>query len=274
MRTGLLIVSVLIAASVSAQNVGIGADSFTPDASAILELRSNNSGLLMPRLTQSQRNSISSPAEGLLMYQTDNTPGFYYYDGSAWETFGSGSADDFGDHTAEENIHLNGNWLSGDGDEEGVFVSDNGNVGVMVGNPTAAFHTGGTVRHEVLAGAGNRMVVADAQGNLTTQPIPTASGFGTGTTIDLHLTNDIINQDVSGVSVIRLSSSNSNNEIKGLTGGVAGQIICLVNTDSSHKVKFKKDQGTQQFRDDLTVEKKEGGIIMFDGVHWYILSKH
>lgn len=172
MRTGLLIVSVLIAASVSAQNVGIGADSFTPDASAILELRSTTSGLLVPRMTQAQKEAISSPAEGLLMYQTDNTPGFYYHDGSAWETFGAEAADDFGDHTAEENIHLNGNWLSGDGDEEGIFVDEDGNVGLMVGNPTAAFHTNGTVRHEHLAGVGNRMVVADAQGNLTSQPIP------------------------------------------------------------------------------------------------------
>lgn len=38
----------------------------------------------MPRLTQAQRNSILSPATGLIIYQTDNTTGFYYYTGSAW----------------------------------------------------------------------------------------------------------------------------------------------------------------------------------------------
>lgn len=37
----------------------------------------------MPRLTQTQRNSILSPSTGLLIYQTDNTSGFYYYTGTA-----------------------------------------------------------------------------------------------------------------------------------------------------------------------------------------------
>ena len=36
-----------------------------------------------PRMTQTQRDAIASPATGLLIYQTDNTPGFYY-DGAAW----------------------------------------------------------------------------------------------------------------------------------------------------------------------------------------------
>jgi hypothetical protein len=32
-----------------------------------------------------QRNAISAPATGLMIYQTNSTPGFYYYDGSAWK---------------------------------------------------------------------------------------------------------------------------------------------------------------------------------------------
>ena len=40
-----------------------------------------------------QRDAIVAPATGLLVFQTDNTPGFYYYDGSAWVSFaGSGSS--------------------------------------------------------------------------------------------------------------------------------------------------------------------------------------
>lgn len=171
--TSLILLTSLANTGVS-QNVGIGSDSFTPEGSAILELRSNTSGFLMPRLTQSQRVNINSPVEGLLLYQTDNSSGFYYHDGLSWKTLNSaGGSDDFGDHTADENISMQGNWLSNDGDDEGILISNNGNVGIMVGNPTAAFHTGGTVRHETLSGVGNRMVVADEDGNLTTQEIPT-----------------------------------------------------------------------------------------------------
>ena len=41
-------------------------------------------GLLIPRMTETQRDAISSPATGLMIYQTDGTVGFYYYNGSSW----------------------------------------------------------------------------------------------------------------------------------------------------------------------------------------------
>ena len=72
----------LINVQIYAQNVGIGANTFTPDNSALLELQSTNSGLLLPRMTKSQRDAISSPATSLIIYQTDNTPGFYYNAGT------------------------------------------------------------------------------------------------------------------------------------------------------------------------------------------------
>src|SRR5215813_11808128 len=61
---------------------GIGTT--TPDASSLLEIKSTSKGLLIPRMTQTQRNAIASPATGLLIYQNDHIPGFYYYNGSAW----------------------------------------------------------------------------------------------------------------------------------------------------------------------------------------------
>ncbi len=51
--------------------------------------------MLLPRMTQSQRNAISSPATGLMIYQTDNSSGFYYNSGTSgspvWAMVGSGS---------------------------------------------------------------------------------------------------------------------------------------------------------------------------------------
>ena len=61
---------------------GIG--TVTPDASSLLEIKSTSKGLLISRMTQTQRDAIASPATGLLIYQTNKTPGFYYYDGSKW----------------------------------------------------------------------------------------------------------------------------------------------------------------------------------------------
>ncbi len=55
-----------------------------PHSSAQLEVASDNKGVLIPRMNQQARNGISPLTEGLIIYQTDNTPGFYYYDGSSW----------------------------------------------------------------------------------------------------------------------------------------------------------------------------------------------
>ena len=72
---------------------GVGLNNATPDASSILDLTATDRGLLIPRMTTAQRDFIAAPATGLLVFQTDNTPGFYYYDGSAWVSFaGSGSS--------------------------------------------------------------------------------------------------------------------------------------------------------------------------------------
>jgi hypothetical protein len=70
-----------------AQSVGIGTT--TPDASAALDVSSTSKGFLPPRLSQAQRNAIASPATGLIIYQTDGTPGLYQYDGSTWSQLGA-----------------------------------------------------------------------------------------------------------------------------------------------------------------------------------------
>lgn len=67
-----------------AQQVGIGTT--TPNVSAKLEISSTNSGFLPPRMTAVQRIAISTPAEGLLVYQTDDSKGYYYYTGGAWSS--------------------------------------------------------------------------------------------------------------------------------------------------------------------------------------------
>ncbi len=61
--------------------MGIG--TLTPDPSAILEVRSTDKGVLLPRLTSVQKNGIANPAQGLFIFDTD-TESFWYYDGTQW----------------------------------------------------------------------------------------------------------------------------------------------------------------------------------------------
>ena len=80
-----LLVAVLIFShqETQAQSVGVGTN--TPDSSARLDVESINQGFLPPRLTTIQRNSVTSPAAGLMIYNTD-TRCIEFWNGSKWET--------------------------------------------------------------------------------------------------------------------------------------------------------------------------------------------
>ena len=72
-------------------NYGIALGTYgvtTANASAILEAYSTTKGFLPPRMTQTQRNAIASPAIGLEIYQTDATEGKYIYKSSGWTYIG------------------------------------------------------------------------------------------------------------------------------------------------------------------------------------------
>ena len=65
-------------------NGSVGIGTTAPNTSALLDVTSTSRGLLIPRMTQAQRNAIVSPATGLFIYQTNGTAGFYYYSGTTW----------------------------------------------------------------------------------------------------------------------------------------------------------------------------------------------
>ena len=76
-----LLAVVLLTATTYAQ---VGINNENPDASAALDITSTTGGLLVPRMTETQRDAIIPAATGLMIYQTDGTVGFYYYNGSSW----------------------------------------------------------------------------------------------------------------------------------------------------------------------------------------------
>ncbi|MEL6988667.1 MAG: hypothetical protein AAGK97_12660, partial [Bacteroidota bacterium] len=71
----------------TAQSVGINLDGSNPAPSALLDLKSDDKGLLIPRLTSQQRSNISNPATGLLVFDND-TKSFWFFD-QTWKELGS-----------------------------------------------------------------------------------------------------------------------------------------------------------------------------------------
>jgi hypothetical protein len=146
---------------------------------AIFEIASNTRGFLPPRMTSAERTGITSPATGLLVYQTDGTEGLYEKTASAWRIINgggtgfvpytgatgdvnlgthrilaqnatiasSGSGDTFTlNHTSGSGIGLN---ITKGGNGEGLYVnktSGSGNAATIIGtlNATNLVKSGGT----------------------------------------------------------------------------------------------------------------------------------
>ena len=48
---------------------------------------------LLPAMSMTNRDTITSPPEGMLIYQNDSTPGYYYYNGAQWLLIGQNTFD-------------------------------------------------------------------------------------------------------------------------------------------------------------------------------------
>jgi hypothetical protein len=81
----------LLALNLPAQNVAINTDGSNADPSAMLDVKSNSKGMLVPRMTTAQRTGIPSPAAGLLVYDTDSN-NFWFYNGVGWTQLTTGGS--------------------------------------------------------------------------------------------------------------------------------------------------------------------------------------
>jgi len=163
--------------SVETNNVGI--NTTTPHASAALDVVSTTQGMLVPRMTASQRGLISSPATGLLVYQSDATAGFYFYNGTAWTLLGA---------TGLQGIQ-----------------GATGPVGPQgIQGPQGATGANGTNGQGVPTGGTAGQVLSKIDGtNFNTQWITPASGGGSGAIVLLHAISTIAQTfPISGNAVV------------------------------------------------------------------------
>ncbi|MFK5856750.1 MAG: hypothetical protein QM503_11510 [Bacteroidota bacterium] len=142
------IIVTALSANLLAQGVAINESGTSPDASAILDVTSTAKGLLIPRMTAAQIAAISSPATGLLVYQTDGTQGFYYNSGTSgtpnWIQLSSTLIDQISDADGDTKIQVE---ETADEDKirfdvagtEAMMINANGNVGIGTSSPAGEF---------------------------------------------------------------------------------------------------------------------------------------
>lgn len=111
----------LLNSIIFAQNIAItDDDTYTANPSAMLDVKSINKGVLLPRLTTAQRNLVSNPATGLLVFDTDEN-NYYFYNGTTWVNVSSGA----------QVWNQNGSQVH--------LADPNNNVGVGTNNPQNKF---------------------------------------------------------------------------------------------------------------------------------------
>jgi len=89
-RLAVLLTSLTICSATFGQ-VAINSTGTSPEPSAMLDVSSSDKGLLIPRLTTAQRNTLASTAvAGLMVYDTD-LDRFFFFNGSVWEEGTTGS---------------------------------------------------------------------------------------------------------------------------------------------------------------------------------------
>jgi hypothetical protein len=110
--------------------VAINLDGSDPDLSAMLDVNSTVSGLLIPRMTATERDAIDDPANGLLIYCTDDNS-FYVNKGTAlapeWvQIKNTGSSDLSGTGTTDYVAR----WLSSSTLGTGIIRDNNSTAGI------------------------------------------------------------------------------------------------------------------------------------------------
>jgi hypothetical protein len=209
-----------IGTAAQAQNVAINTDGSAAATSAILDVKSTTQGMLVPRMTQAQRTAISTPATGLLVYQTDATEGFYFRSASGWVSLNTTTdaaaltSGTLADTRLSTNVTTQGNTFNGNNQ----LVQLNGTSqlpavsGVNLTNLNAASLASGTVlpaRMPALSGDVNSTV------NTTTTTI--AANAVTSAKI---LDGTIVDADISGVAGSKVSGNIAGNSAN-VTGTVA-----------------------------------------------------
>ncbi len=127
MKTKVLFILMILVARVSVAQVAINSSGSSADNSAMLDVSSTSKGVLVPRMTTAQRGAISSPATGLLVFDTDEN-NFFFYNGVNWVLLKSGTV----------------NWNL---DSISLTVADtNYRVGVGTTTPSGRFEVA-TIKH-------------------------------------------------------------------------------------------------------------------------------
>jgi len=166
-----LLAALLLTASTFAQ---VGINTGNPDASAALDITSTTKGLLIPRMTNVQRQAISNPVAGLMVYVTDFVGGtFLFYNGTDWKELSLTQA-----RTAPDAPTITG-VASGDEQVTVSFTAPSSNGGSAITSYTATSSPDGITGTLSQAGSGDIIVTGLTNDTAYTFTVTATNAIGT-----------------------------------------------------------------------------------------------
>ncbi|HXO77588.1 MAG TPA: hypothetical protein VN824_20185, partial [Puia sp.] len=185
------VVFVLLLSPIYAQNVGINQDGSSPNANAILDLKSVTKGLLIPRMASADRMAIPN-TKGLLVYDTI-TSSFWYNTGVSWRNLAGGMVDE-AENTVIGDAALSHIIVQGDSNTaigaHALYFDANGYENVAVGATALYFNTSGRWNTGVGSGAmeynttGSSNTGIGAFAGVSTGGLSNATAVGFGATVN------------------------------------------------------------------------------------------
>lgn len=137
-----LLIGLMTLVTIARAQVAINTTGDAAHASAMLEVSSNNKGILIPRMTTAERTAIANPASGLLVFDT-TTNSFWYYHGTAaeWQHVGTSVAGASELDELSDVIHDGFNLFMG---ENAGINNDGENYNLAIGNSSLRDNVYGT----------------------------------------------------------------------------------------------------------------------------------
>jgi uncharacterized protein (TIGR02145 family) len=167
----------VFAFGVHAQSVGINATGDAPNGSAMLDVSSTNKGFLPPRMTYAQKNAITNPAAGLMIWCTNcGTSGeLQVYNGTVWTNLTGGTASG----TVPDAPTI-GVAVAGDAQASVPFTAPASNGGSPIISYTATSTPGSFTGTLNQAGSGTITVTGLTNGTTYTFTVTATNAIGTG----------------------------------------------------------------------------------------------
>jgi hypothetical protein len=246
MKKIIAVILVLISTKIIAQNVGVG--TLTPNTSAMLDITSNTKGLLIPRMTTTERNAIPVDAttDGLMVYDT-YIKSFFYHNTTGWVEISTGVAGANYWTLASNNINNN----------------NSGNVGIGISgtNISEKFQVDANMKagDAVWTGTENDRMIKFGDGNFVT-----IGETGQDDRMTLTGRNFIFTPSSSYPGFLGINTTTPSAPLS--FGNILGEKINFWNTDATHNYGIGVQGGLLQIHaNDATADIAFGTGISSNG---------